>query len=313
MIIEVILVNFVKLKNLKLLSILIPNFNYKCHDLVCSLAKESQTLKQEVEILVCDDSSTLKSLSKIYDDLSDLKNVRIISNSVNLGREKTRIKLANESEFSWLLFLDSDVIPKDKKFIVKFLNTIQTYQDSDVIFGGVAYGEKPVNSDLILRWKYGKSKEEKKIKLRQKYKYLSLVTGAICLKKSIFISCNTFSENIYGLDIYLAYQLKSINANIIHIQNPVYHLGLETNSIFLSKTKEAWRTLILLENKNLISKDFRPVQKVYVKLKTLKMCPMCKKLFDSLHRFMKKRIVENSSLFWFDVYRMLYYCNLKNK
>ncbi|GGE33360.1 glycosyltransferase family 2 protein [Psychroflexus planctonicus] len=295
-----------------MLSILIPNFNDQCQNLVYSLVDEIEKLNAQIEIIIGDDASTLAHITETYTKFEEFTNVHIIQNQSNLGREKTRIKLADEAKNNWLLFLDADVFPQQKNYISNYVEAIQKNNELDVIFGGIAYQEKPKDKNYLLRWKYGKAREEQNLIARTENKYRSLVTGAICIKKSVFLKHSTVLEHIYGLDILLAYQLKKANANVLHINNPVFHLGLETNSVFLSKTKDAWKSLILLEDKNLISKDFRPIQKAYLKLKKLRLLNLCKWLYKLFHVILCKQITGKSpSLFWFDVYRMLYFCYLK--
>ena len=87
-----------------MLSILIPNFNDDCQDLIHQLVKEIQNLNFDVEIIIGDDASTLESVYKSYNMLKLLPNVRILVNEQNLGREKTRVNLAKSAQYNFLLF-----------------------------------------------------------------------------------------------------------------------------------------------------------------------------------------------------------------
>lgn len=295
-----------------MLSILIPNFNDSCQDLVHRLVEEIHTINFEVEIIIGDDASTLEAVIESYTQFDALENVRIIKNKSNLGREKTRINLAKNAQFNWLLFLDADVLPKGKNFIQKYIEAFSESKKLDVIFGGIVYQEKPTNPAVLLRWKYGKANEEQGLSSRRKNQYRSLVTGAICIQKEVFMNNSIYLDHIYGLDILLAYQLKKANARVVHIENPVFHLGLETNSAFLHKTKDAMKSIVILEKKGLISADFRPIQRVYHKLEKLGLAGLCKWFFGVLDSILTKSISGISpKLFYFNLYRMLYFCHLK--
>ena len=107
--------------------------------------------------------------------------------------------------------------------------------------------------------------------------------------------------------------LKKNKVNIKHIDNPVLHLGLESTTIFIKKSLEAVKTTFLLENKNLLDCDLRPLQKSYLKLKKWSLI----RIFSFLISLVKKRMKKNfhslkPNLFWFDLYRLQYYIQLKS-
>ena len=62
---------------------------------------------------------------------------------------------------------------------------------------------------------------------------------------------NPFDESIQGYgyeDLLLAKALKEKGVEILHIDNPVQHLGLETSKVFLKKTTNAIDNLIQLRH-----------------------------------------------------------------
>lgn len=295
-----------------MISILIPNYNYDCQNLVQVLIEEIKELDTPIEIIIADDASTNSQLLQIYNEIQQSEYVRILKNDDNYGREKTRSILAKNAKFNYLLFLDADVLPKQNNFIKNFIDVILKQNDAQVIFGGIAYAAKPKNPDLWLRWLYGKVNEEKSLTTRKKDKYRSIVTGAICIQKNLFLKYNTLLIDLYGLDITLAYQFKKAKLNVIHIENPVLHFGLESNATFLQKTKEAWKSVILLENKGLISRDFKKVQQVYLNIEKIGLANFFKSLFKLSQVSLEKNISgKNPKLFLFTIYRMLYFCYLK--
>ncbi len=295
-----------------MISILIPNYNYDCQNLVQVLIEEIKELDTPIEIIIADDASTSKKIRSSYAVLENFSQIRIIKNETNLGREKSRLLLAREAKYNWILFLDSDVIPKEKKFIRNFLTSILKFNEIDVVFGGINYETKPKDAQLLLRWMYGKKNEEKSLAKRLKNPYNSLVTGAICIRKSVFIEHSVVLDHIYGLDILLAAQLCKANAKVLHINNPVYHLGLEANATFLLKSQDALKSIILLEKKKLLPPNFRPIQNAYLKLKKLRLLGICNWIYSWSEAFLIKACTEKTpNLVYFKIYRMLYFCYLK--
>jgi len=135
------------------------------------------------------------------------------------------------------------------------------------------------------------------------------------IKKELFLHLNKQLQlAMYGLDNYFKELLRNENASVIHIDNPVYHLGLEANSVFLKKSLEAIETTVFLERENKLNDNVRPIQKGYLKLKRWRMTG----LFSAFVSLFKKGMERNfdsahPNLFWFDLYRLHYYIQLKRK
>ena len=292
-----------------MLSILIPTYNYDCAFLVAELKKQADSLKITYEIIVQDDCSTqfIEENSKI----GLLQYCIFTRNTSNLGRTQTRNLLSQKAKFDWLLFLDSDVIPTHENFIKNYINYLQT--ENSVVIGGIDYKDETVCSSKILRYKFGKEREVVAIDKRQKNPFSYVLSGNILIKKSIFDRFN-FSENsnLYGLDIYFAYQLFLNKILIIHIENPVYHLGIEENEVFFKKSLDAVNT-----RKNHLA-DLKHIEKVnsllkhYNFLKKYKLDGLTYQLFLKTESYLRSKIIcKNPNLFLFDLYRLGYICNPK--
>lgn len=292
-----------------MLSILIPTYNYPVWELVENLHSQASKLNEDIEILIYEDGSDrfLQDNEKI----SSLENVFYRQNKTNIGRTALRTLLAKEAKNEFLLFLDSDVLPKNQDFIQRYLDLIPTAPD--VAFGGIAYDELPPRKDKILRWKYGRKREAKSVEMRKKSPFF-IISQNLFIRKKVFLKANDLNENLYGLDNYFSFRLKQLDAVVVHIHNPVIHRGLESSEVFLSKALEAVKTTVLLENRNLMSDDMRPLQKSYLKLKKFGLSSIFS-FFISLYKpLMEKNFhSENPNLFWFDLYRLSYYIQLKRK
>lgn len=294
-----------------MLSILIPTYNYSVVNLVNQVHKQAKDAAIVFEIIVVDDFSTDLSIIAQNEEIIALEFCQFIKNERNIGRTASRNHLAKKAQYDLLLFLDADVLPKYDDFINRF-NLIAN-KDCPIIIGGVSYSESKPEKFQILRWKYGKEREAKSVPERIKEPYF-IISGNLMIKKEIFISINSDNTNTYGLDILFSSNLKKNNIYVNHIDNPVYHLGLETNQAFIKKSLEAVKTTLNLEEHNLIDKDLRPLQKSYLKLKKLGLVNTFSFFISVFKKIMERNFQsENPNLFWFDLYRLQYFIKLKTK
>lgn len=294
-----------------MLSILIPTYNYNVLTLVDVLHKEATDLGIIFEIIVLDDGSsdliTIEENSKI----NVIEHCCFEKNKENQGRTKTRTLLAQRAKYNWLLFLDADVIPVSEKFIQNYVSHIN--ENDKVIFGGYKYENETVEKTKTLRYKYGKIREEKRAQLRNQKPYSYVFSGNLLIDKDIFLKYNyTSDENIYGLDIYFGYQLYYNSIKVKHIDNEIYHLGIETNTVFFDKSIQSLKKRIELlanepkiEEVNSLIRTYNFVKKYHFK----NVIGFVFKLFEPI---LKKAIMsKNPSLFCFDLYRLGYICTLK--
>src|SRR5690606_23203674 len=124
---------------------------------------------------------------------------------------------------------------------------------------------------------------------------------------------NTLFENLYGGDVVFCRELQKMKATVKHIDNPVLHLGLESNTSFIEKTKKGLESLYYFEKEGIVPNDYRPIQKAYQSLKK----NGALKLFRGVVGFFENSLLKNlksssPSLFLFDLYRLYYYANLQN-
>src|SRR5690606_28776602 len=82
---------------------------------------------------------------------------------------------------------------------------------------------------------------------------------------------NPIIKNYGHEDTLLAYQISLAKLNVIHIQNPVKHGSIDTNTIFIGKTILALNNLKLIYNKNLIDQHFVKLLYWHKKLSVIKM------------------------------------------
>lgn len=285
-----------------MLSILIPTYNTDITALVTSLLDQTRKAGVMYELIFCEDASTLYQEQNSV--LTALPNVRALKNESNLGRTATRSKLAKSAQYDWLLFLDADVLIANDEFIKNYL-TASTSGDS-IIVGGTSYVDiPPKNKEL--RWKYGIKRESKNAELRMENPSY-IISQNILVKKEVFINLNIVKSRRYGLDNIFSYQVYHQKINVLHIDNPIVHTGLEDNLIFLDKSLQAIDTLIHYEHSGMISTDFTSLQKAYQKLRKLRLDFVYPTIFSLFKLGIQNNIVSNRpSLFLFNLFRLNYY------
>ena len=294
-----------------MLSILIPTFNTSIFELVQGVHDQADQCAIPYEIIVCDDASTKEQPQN--KDITRLTNCTYITNKSNKGRTATRSNLAQKAIYDWVLFLDADVFPTSNEFIKNYVSLLENEDTIKCIFGGITYKEEQPIPQEILRWTYGRSKESKPASERIKNSHF-IISQNLLIKKELFLEINTFTENQYGLDNIFSHELKRRHIHVVHIDNEVYHLGLESNEIFLQKSIDSLKTTITYEKSGIIPTDLRPVQRIYNKLSA----------FLNSHRFIgyviglfEKQIKVNltskkPSMLLFDMYRLYHYIQLKS-
>ncbi len=293
-----------------MISILIPTYNYNVVPLVKALDGQIHLSHVDYEIRVYDDGSSNPPAEN--ETLQTFKNTFYVKLDKNIGRTSIRNLMAQEAKYDWLLFLDADVLPETIEFLEHYVNAIKN-NDCDVISGGIIYDEVKPDQKKILRWHYGKEREAKSVELRKKEPYF-IFSSNLVIKKQIFLEANTVLENYYGLDNAFSNQLKKMKAKMLHIDNPVIHFGLEENDEFIKKALKAVETTVILEDKGIMDPNMRPLQKSYRKLKRLYL----QNIFSLIISGFKKKMEHNfrsekPNLFWFDLYRLDYYIQLKKK
>ena len=233
-----------------MISILIPCYNYNAYDLVSRLEKECLTLGIVFEIISIDDAS-FSTLNEVNQKINMLTNCKFFESKKNIGRVANRQLLSQKAQYKWLLYIDVDVKPLNDNFIKVYVNEIK--KGFEVVFGGFNYKNIETNN---LRYLFGKSREDVQSVIRNKNPYKYIISSNFLVKKVIFDKINkNININGYGMDYFFGALLKENLVSINHIDNEVTHYGLDDNSKFLAKTKEALENLHYLNTNKLINKN----------------------------------------------------------
>ena len=296
-----------------MISILIPTYNYNVFPLVENLYNQCEKANINYEIIVLDDSSNDKEIVRENSEINSLKNCFFQVLPENIGRSKIRNLLAEKAKYNWLLFLDADTFPSNSDFIKQYLTTFSN--ENPVVFGGIQYPKKTFEN-LSLRYKYGTERESISLQKRIINPYSSFITMGFAIKKKAFEKIK-FNENLVGYgyeDSVFGFELQKKNIPLLHIDNPVIHLNLETNEDFIKKSELALQNLLNFYEDGIIDDDSVKILKTYLKLKKLNLLFIAKWLFKVFKKKMLKNLnSSNPSLFFFDLYRLGYLSSLKTK
>ncbi|WP_432671467.1 glycosyltransferase family 2 protein [Flavobacterium sp. SM2513] len=290
-----------------MLSLLIPTYNYNVLPLVLELQNQCEKCGIEYEIIVLDDAGKL-----FHDEngrINNLKNATFKSNKHNIGRSKMRNILAQKAKYNWLLFLDADTIPLHSNFIANYIDYIP--KKDKIIYGGITYSVEVPEKNATLRWFYGNRREAIPSEKRNLKPYISFLTLNFMIPRSYF-EIVSFNENIPNLrheDTLFSYEISKKNLPILHIDNPVIHLGLDTNQEFLNKTRLSVVALKNLVDEGLIEAKYVRLANLVKTIHKLKLTPFFASFFNYFDAKIEKQLLsKNPTMFLFDMYRLTYYC-----
>ncbi|MCF8243712.1 MAG: glycosyltransferase family 2 protein [Saprospiraceae bacterium] len=230
-----------------MLSILIPIFNFDVRPLVNDLHGQCEAAGVGYEILCFDDGSTpdFKQKNK---EIWKRTNVIYREMPQNLGRSAIRNTLGRSARFEYLLFMDCDSRVVSPVFIQNYLHHAAP---DCLVYGGRCYSDQPpADPALRFHWHYGRQREQSSAAERSRLPYHSFMTNNFLVPKPIFLGI-LFDETLrqYGHeDTLFGMELAKRQIPILHIDNPLEHIGLEPVAVFLRKTEQGIENLVKLKN-----------------------------------------------------------------
>lgn len=300
-----------------MLTINIPVYNIDARPLVLQLAKQIKKLDAIAEIRVYDDGSE-KSAKKMNRKLQSDAGVIYTELKRNLGRSAIRNKMAEDSKFEYLLFIDADSKIVSENYLQIYLENLQNHR---ILCGGTVYSSTPPSDpSKLLRWHYGSKREAISAAARNSKKGFIITSNNFCIEKELFLETR-FRENIgkYGHeDTLLGFDLFKKGALPFHIENPVEHTGLETSEAFLAKSRTALENLYFI-SENIVKDNPEFNGQVnflnrYNKLTSFIPEVFLRSFFSAFGEKMEKNLTgRNPGLFWFDFYKLCYYATIKNR
>lgn len=288
-----------------MLSILIPVYQQEVRPLVLELHRQGVQCGIEFEIRVMDDKSA-DPIRLLNRPLEELEGVFYSELESNLGRAAIRNALGKSAQFPYLLFIDGDARVNRPYFIQTYLYHLQP---TALLVGGTSYCElPPADIRLRLRWKYGQAREARPLAFRQRYTWQHFSTFQFVIPRDIHLRF-PFDETLQGYgheDTLLGAQLAKAGIEIVHLDNPLEHLGLDEAAVFLDKTDQSIRNLLFLEERNgqLETRLSRWATQAPRALLWFLLLPPARQIRKWLRRKLAKGLV---FLWLFDLYKLLTY------
>ena len=289
---------------MKQLSILIPTYNDPCLALVTTLQQQAQDAAISYEIIVADDGSTRQDVVKENRAINLLPHCRVEERPVNSGRAVIRNFLAQQAQYDWLLFIDSDMVVCRNDFLLRYA---QTADSEAVIDGGIVIGNVIEGN---LRALYEKAAESRHTAEKRRMKpYQNIHTANILIRRDVMLA-HPFDERFrhYGYeDVLLGKHLHEAQISIAHIDNPLSFEIFEDNAHFLSKTEEGLRTLHQFRS------ELEGYNALLALAQRLKPIAGVVRLFHAVNKKWEHRMLTGShpNLTVFQLYRIGYFMSLR--
>jgi hypothetical protein len=291
-----------------MISVLIPIYNFNVAKLVKDLHAQLLYANVVFEIILGDDASTDSHNNA---KLTDLQGVSYFSLPENIGRAKMRNLLVEKANYPFLLFMDCDAAVSSALYINNYIVEISRNKAPVCIIGGVAYRKPKPNPKYYLRWHYGKKREATDADVRNRKPYKSFTSFNAVFSKSIF-DVVKFDESFstYGNeDTFFGDQLRNAKFPVIHINNPLYHDGLDTNEEYVKKVETSIDNLISLFNLKKIDSGFVNENRLlatYFKCKKLNLTPLLWLYYKKYLPGIKRKLLKKPTVFWLDMYKLGY-------
>lgn len=301
-----------------MLSVLIPIYNHDVNPLVTALDRQLAQAGIPYEIILADDCSDNLDIREKNSHLTQLDKVQHIQNQENMGRAKIRNLLAKKAQYPYLLFIDCDAMVENPDYIKKYMDAIEKMrpQQAFVINGGIAYRNEKPDSQYFLRWYYGKRREEESAEQRNKRPYHHFTPFNVIISKSVFEEIQ-FDENLttYGHeDTLFGYQLQQKQIRYLHIDNPLYHEGLDTNEEYLKKIRLSIDNLIYISENQNINHSFlkeNRLLKTYQQCKKMGLAKLLGRHFERNAEKMQQHLSQKPSMSLIDLYKLSYLASKK--
>jgi glycosyltransferase involved in cell wall biosynthesis len=220
------------------LSLLIPVFNVQIQPLLAQVFRACEALA-EWEVVVIDDASTILEIHLANEAFCKESNrTKYHRVEKNIGRSAIRNLLASKALYDLLLFLDCDSAIPTNDFVVRYLNVAA---ENPVMYGGTLYIPEMCKKSVRLHYHIGSMREMIPASERNQNPYKHFTWNNVCIYKSVMLAHPLEARlTTYGHeDTLFAQVLLENKIAIKHLDNPVIHLGLEADVVFLRKTQSA--------------------------------------------------------------------------
>ena len=104
------------------------------------------------------------------------------------------------------------------------------------------------------------------------------------------------------------------NIPVLHIENPVYHLGLDPFEIVIRKEKESLEGLHYMLKHQLLPDSYLKMSRLFASIKKMKLTSLIGAIHNASEKlFLRNLSSQKPSLLLFDLYRIGYLCAYAKK
>ncbi len=298
-----------------MLSICIPIYNHEVGTLTMELHRQASELNIPVELQLLDDDSDVATKKKNR-PLDALPFVKYAELPENVGRSKIRNLLAKRSSYQYLLFIDCDMQVRSGEFLDQYTRYMQP---GKVVCGGHRYRKTPPEHPELLHWLVGSSREVKPAAKRRERPHCSFMTANFMTDGKVLSEIG-FREELNGYgheDTLMGYALHKAGIPVHHIDNPLYHNGLEPAPAFLEKTEKSidnlWRSY-KLTGKDPVYARMVTILRTYFRLKKWGLATLLGKSSGMFLRPVAKLLrSRHPSLQLYDLYKLCLLCRIASQ
>lgn len=223
------------------LSVLIPFLRDDPAPLLARLGDEADALRGRVELVVLDDGTGDRTLTRaLRAQLDGLRlPARLITLASNEGRAIGRNRLAAASRGASLLFLDSDMRPDGAAFLQTWADLVTT-RNPAVAFGGFSILQAPTDARFRVHRAIATRSECMPVEVRAKQPEKYVYTSNLLVRRDVF-EAEAFDPGFTGWgweDVEWAMRV-SRRFEVVHVDNPATHMGLDTVAALAGKYEQA--------------------------------------------------------------------------
>lgn len=233
-----------------MVSICVPTYQYDISQLIGELHAQMEALPVQTELRVYDDASP--RVPTWWEGREELGGMHTTFQrlSENIGRGAIRNKLVREARYDHVILMDADGEP-GPDFLANYLASLQQHSGSEnlLIIGGRTYTPTPPDDPALrLHWSYGIQRESTGRPYADNA-FHGFQSNNFLASRRLLLD-HPFPEEAIGYgheDTLWGQQLSRQGVKLVRIGNPVIHLGLEPNEVFIGKQQEAVANLVRLK------------------------------------------------------------------
>lgn len=292
-----------------MISVLIPTYNYVCYKLACDLHRQLSAYGGEYEIIVAEDGSDNQETITENDKVTMLSGCVHLVRKENIGRARIINYLVREAKGEWCIIMDSDAEVVSDDYIRKYAGCMT--DGADVFVGDLVNPDSLPQADATLRYKYEKAAERfRTAEFRNHHPFERFCTFNFMARRDTLLEV-PFDERCteYGYeDTLMGLELKRHGKRVSYIDNPLRHLGFDSNAVFLRKTETALHTLKKIEGSLL---PYTGMGRLVLRIRAAHLTALVKVIYRLARPLLRYNLLGNRpDLTFFSFYKLGYFLSL---